>query len=322
MTRALLASVVLAMYLPFCGTQEMRPTTHPPGPRVSLWTAAADLPPRDMYFGPWGSDRAPDPFAVYTLVERKHTGVNPGMTVRDERGRTWVIKQSASTMPDEGPVEVVVSRVLSAVGYHQPPIYYMPSFTLKDDWGTHTEPGGRFALIEPSLKLRGTWSLQQNPFVGTDPYEGLLVMLLMFNSSDLKNSNNSIFEYRYEDSVEYWYVVRDLGTALGDTGKFAPAKNDARAFAHHGFMTGISDGFVQFAYKGFHRELFEDRITPDRVVWAAELLGTLSDREWIEAFLAGGYSPAQAAPFIDVLQRKIAEGRALAETIAAEERDE
>jgi hypothetical protein len=46
----------------------------------------------------------------------------------------------------------------------------MPTFTLKDDWGTHTEPGGRFALIEPSLRLRATWSLQQNPFVGTDPY--------------------------------------------------------------------------------------------------------------------------------------------------------
>jgi hypothetical protein len=312
MTRVVLLSI-LAFYVPFCGTQTMRPTLHPEGlPRASLWTPLADLPARDMYFGPWGAGRAPDPFAVYTLVERKHTGVNPGMTVRDDRGRTWVIKQAASTMPDEGPVEVVLSRVLSAVGYHQPPVYYMPSFTLEDDWGRHIEPGGRFALIEPSLKLRGTWSLQQNPFVGTDPYEGLLVILLMFNSSDLKNSNNSIFEYRNDDSVEHWFVIRDLGTALGSTGRFGPAKGDATAFARHGFMTGTQNGFVQFAYKGWHRELFADRLTPDHVVWAADLMATLSEQEWIEAFLAGGYTPAQAAPFIRVLQRKIAEGQALA----------
>lgn len=313
MTRVVVLPILVALYLPFCGAPAMRLTTHPPGlPRASLWTPLADLPARDMYFGPWGAARAPDPFAVYTLVERKHTGVNPGMTVRDDRGRTWIIKQAAAAIPDEGPVEVVLSRVLSAVGYHQPPIYYMPSFMLADDWGTHVEPGGRFALIEPSLKLRGTWSLQQNPFVGTDPYEGLLVILMMFNSSDLKNSNNSIFEYRSEDSVEYWYVVRDLGTALGSTGRFAPEKNDAAAFERHGFMTAVRNGFVEFAYAGWHQELFRDRITPDQVVWAANLMASLSEEEWIEAFLAGGYPPAQATRFTRVLQRKIADGQALA----------
>lgn len=319
MTRVVLLPILLAMYLPFCGTQTMRLTTHPPGlPRPSLWTPLADLPARDMYFGPWGVDRAPDPLAVYTLVEHKHGGINPGMTVRDERGRTWIIKQAARTMPDEGPVEVVLSRVLSAIGYHQPPIYYMPSFTLEDDWGRHIEPGGRFALIEPSLKLRGTWSLQQNPFVGTDPYEGLLVILAMFNSSDLKNSNNSIFEYRSGDSVEYWYVVRDLGTALGSTGRFGPAKGDAAAFARDGFITGVRNGLVEFAYAAWHQELFRERITPRQVGWAAELLGSLSEEEWIEAFLAGGYSPAKAARFITVLQRKIAAGRSLAEAAGAD----
>jgi hypothetical protein len=119
MFRVVVLSTMLGMYLPFCGMQTVRPTTHPPGPpRASLWLPPADLSPPDMYFGPWGSQRAPDPFSVYTLVERKHTGVNPGMTVRDDHGRTWVVKQAADAMPNEGPAEVVVSRVLSAVGYH------------------------------------------------------------------------------------------------------------------------------------------------------------------------------------------------------------
>ena len=83
-------------------------------------------------------------------------------------------------------------------------------------------------------------------------------------------------------------------------------------------MTGVRNGFVEFTYQGWHQELFRERITLDHVAWAANLLGSLSEREWIEAFLAGGYSPAQAAPFISVLQRKIADGRAARFTTPAE----
>ncbi len=80
---------------------------------------------------------------TYTLVERKHTGVNPGMTVRDARGREWSVKQAPpERQAEEGPIEVVLSRVLSAIGYHQPPVYFLPAFTLNDDWGTRVNPAG------------------------------------------------------------------------------------------------------------------------------------------------------------------------------------
>jgi hypothetical protein len=139
------APAVLAMYLPFCAT-EVRPTLHPPDtPAASLWEEPTDLPDRDLFHGQWGPERAPDPSAQYTFVERKHSGVNPGVTVRDPDGRQWSVKQA----PDggaagEGPVEVVLSRVLSAVGYHQPPVYFLPSFQLADDWGVHN--GARWTL--------------------------------------------------------------------------------------------------------------------------------------------------------------------------------
>src|SRR5678809_993978 len=86
-------------------------------------------------------------------------------------------------------------RDSSALGYHQPPVYYLPSFTMRDKSGVHTERGGRFRLAMPSLVDQGEWSWQQNPFVGQRAYQGLLVILLMFNSSDLKNSNNTLYEY-------------------------------------------------------------------------------------------------------------------------------
>ena len=312
---------VLAMYLPFCAVQHVRPTTHPSGlPVASLWTAPTDLADRDLFYGPWGPERAPDPAAVYSLVETKHTGVNPGMTVRDPEGREWNVKQAArDERPDEGPVEVAVSRVLSAVGYHQPPVYYLPSFTLKDDWGRHLEPGGRFRLKVTSLKDRGSWSFQQNPFVGTDPFEGLLVILMMFNASDLKNSNNTLYEFS-SGRHENWYVVRDLGTALGTTGRFVPEKNNVDAFERHGFLKGVRNGFVEFAYAGFHQEMVRDRITPGHVQWASDLLGSLEEHQWQEAFMAGGYKSAVATRFIRVLQQKIATGKTLAISLPGEQR--
>lgn len=167
------------------------------------------------------------------------------------------------------------------------------------------------------MKDRGTWSFQQNPFVGTDPYEGLLVILMMFNSSDLKNSNNVLYEYSSGDRRQYWYVVRDLGTALGTTGRFAPEKNKVDAFERHGFVNGVRNGFVEFTYAGFHQEIVRDRITPEHVRWASDLLGSLEERQWQEAFMAGGYKPAVAARFIRVLQQKIADGKALPRQSAA-----
>ena len=139
----------------------------PSVPGASLWQQPTDLASRDLLHGPWGAENAPDPKAAYTLVERKHTGVNLGMTVRDPKGREWSVKQPYPGAIDfEAPVEVVLSRLLSAIGYHQPPVYFLSTFTLKDDWGTHTEPGGRFRLDEPTLKSGGAWSWQENPFIG------------------------------------------------------------------------------------------------------------------------------------------------------------
>ena len=54
-----------------------RPTTPTPAePDASLWIEPANLADRDLYYGPWGKESAPKPDAVYTLVERKHEGVN------------------------------------------------------------------------------------------------------------------------------------------------------------------------------------------------------------------------------------------------------
>jgi hypothetical protein len=209
-------------------------------------------------------------------------------------------------------VEVTLSRILSAIGYHQPPVYYLAEFTLADDFGTHRERGGRFRLSDKSLKDRGEWSWQQNPFVGMRPYQGLLVTLLLFNSSDLKNANNTLYDHRVGDRVEPWYVVRDLGMALGDTGRLAPFRNDPNLFARTGFIRGVENGFVRFDYHGWHQELVRDRIEPDDVRFAVELLSQLTDRQWRDAFRAGGYPPAVADSFIRLIAMRITHAKRIA----------
>ena len=181
-------------------------------------------------------------------------------------GRARVARQAGAPQPPglpKAPVEVVLSRVLSAVGYHQPPVYFVPSFTMTDATGTHTEPGGRFRLKTDALVKRGEWSWQQNPFVGTKPYQGLLVILMMFDSSDLKNVNNTLYEANVPGSEpRLWYVVRDLGTALGETGRLTPKRSDPDLFERLRFINGVNDGYVEFNYHGWHQELLRHRITP------------------------------------------------------------
>ena len=95
-----------------------------------------------------------------TLVELKHTGVNPGMTVRDPQGREWSVKQPAPAAERrEGPVEVVVSRCCRRLATTSRRCITCRHSRSKDDWGRHVEPGGRFRLKVKSLKDRGTWSL-------------------------------------------------------------------------------------------------------------------------------------------------------------------
>ena len=310
---ALLVAVMLGAGLTACAGGKVpatAPTPAPPG--ASLWEAPNDLATRDLYHGPWGAENAPNPHGIYTLVERKHTGVNLGMTVRDAQDREWSVKQPYPGGVDaEGPVEVAVSRLLSAIGYHQPPVYHLHAFTLKDDWGTHTEVGGRFRLKRDSLKDTGTWRWEENPFVGSRPYQGLLVLMMMLNSTDLKNSNNTLYEHRDGERVDRWYVTRDLGAALGDTHKISPRKGHPDAFEKGPFIIGVTGGHVQFAYKGWYKKLVNDRITADDVAWASNLLAQLSDQQWQDAFRAAGYETDVANRFIRKLREKVEQGRSL-----------
>jgi hypothetical protein len=303
------AIVSLALGVSACAG-DIHPTVSPPVAQsrmAELWEKPADISARDLLNGPWGAAYAPVPNDDYTFLRKKRHGANPGVTVNDSQGREWHIKQGVEAQP-----EVVLSHVLSAIGYRQPPVYFLPSFTLNDESGRHTERGGRFRLHDSSLKNRGEWSWDRNPFVGTPPYQGLLVILVMFNSADLKNENNTVYEVKTQhEATVNWFVVRDLGSSLGEVGRFNPKENKPDAFEQLGFITGLSSGFVKFDYHAVHRDLVEHRIRPEDVVWASRLLAALTDKQWHDAFASAEYTPVVADRFIRKLHQKIEEGQRL-----------
>jgi hypothetical protein len=88
------------------------------------------------------------------------------------------------------------------------------------------------------------------------------------------------------------------------------SKNDLPGFEESGFIDGVEDGYVKFSYSGPNKPLLA-RITPGHVRWTAALMSRLSDKQWHDAFRAGGYSQEDAARYTAKFKEKIATGLAL-----------
>jgi hypothetical protein len=303
------AVVAVALSISACGGAiAIKPPDQPPTVEAirQLWIDPGSEP-RDLFWGIGGQKYAPDPDARYAFKERDAAGFSTKYDVKDPNGVEWNAK-----LGPEAQTEVVLSRILWGLGFHQQPIYYLPSWTLERDGRKSTESEARF---RPKLKeferLDEYWWWQQNPLVGTHELNGLLVVLLMFNSTDLKNDNNAIYKLNEPmEGAPRWFIVRDLGASLGETGKMYPRRNCLECFEQHGFITGIDGEKVSFDYVGRHQELLS-MIRPADVRWAADRLQRLTDKQWHDAFRAANYSDSDAERYIRKVKEKIDDGLAL-----------
>lgn len=276
-----------------------------PAQMAELWRLPDDLERRDLLYGPGGLQLVPDPGARYEQLDEDKKGFSPGYDVRDPRGRTWSVK-----LGPEARTEVVVSRLLWALGYRQPSIYYVPTWSLTHE-GRTTRPGpARFRYEDPARPKVGEWSWRDNPFIGTRELNGLFVLNILVNNWDVKTSQNTLYRVSTEGATRHWYVVRDLGASLGKTNWFFPGKrDDIEAFEKEGFIDRVEGNRVTFHYKGAWLEpQTPANITPDDVVWTCQLAARLSDQQWLDAFRAGGYADDIAARYIRRLKQKIDEG--------------
>ncbi len=301
MSPAAIAALVLAAVL---AAPALPP---PPADLAELWIEPE--PGRDLFHGVGGAALAPTPLDLFTVTAVKRGGFSGGYTVRDGAGREW----SAKLYP-EARTEIVASRILWAVGYHQPPLYLLEQWHADGASGPNPQPVARFREEKPDLHgltEAGDWAYDDNPFVGSQPLAGLLVLQVMLGNSDLKPQNNQRYTLsRPFEGARTWYVARDLGHTFGRTGVLGAPRDDVEVFDRTPFVKAVTNGVVEFDYRGLRRALFAE-ITVGDVQWICRRLAALSDRQWAEAFRAGGYPDATAQRYIRRLKQKIAEGLAL-----------
>jgi hypothetical protein len=266
-------------------------------------------PDRNLFYGVGGRRLAPDADGKYKVIEIKRGGFSRGYTVIGPEDREWSVK-----FPPEAGTEVVASRLFWGIGYHQPPIYLLTGWTAERATSPNPQLPARFRQKDPDLHgldAGDAWSYYQNPFVGTRQMQALLVLQAMLGNSDLKDEQNVIYtlERDYEGASR-WYVARDLGHTFGRTGVIDAPRGDIDVFEATPFIRGIEDGRVRLDYRGRHRVLFDD-IRPADVHWICQQLNRLTDRQWTDAFRAGGIEGPLADRFIRRMKQKIAEGLAL-----------
>lgn len=271
-----------------------------------FWTAPSSA--RELYYGVGGRELEPAKDAVYNEEATDPRGFSTTIDLKDETGGEWRAKIGV-----EAQSEVTSSRLVWALGYPQPPAYYVPVLKVREKSGNNKVALHYHARVRPKVKwiqAEGIWSWYQNPFVGTPEYRGLLVLMMILNSTDLKADNNELTLVKQQEPPSRWYIVKDLGATLGATGRMDPVRNDINQFERHGFIKGVRNGHVQFEFRGRHQPLLR-QITPADVRWTCERLAKLTDEQWRDAFRAGGYADPIAKRYIERIRVKIREGLAL-----------
>jgi hypothetical protein len=314
---AVLCALGFAVHAGACGriTREVRIVTADRPANVNeLWQEPSNLQQRDLFHGPGGFQLMPRD-ATFTFVARDTSGWSPGFDVRSQDGTDWSVK-----LGPEAQSEVVSSRILWALGFHQPPMYFLERWSLTGI-ESGPQPAGRFRPSLANQKVIADWSWYENPFVGSRAFGGLVVANLILNSWDWKTSNNKIYELSDPvNGVSRWYVVRDLGASLGRTtypsvlkwfrlrGFGQGTRNDLPGFESQEFITRVdSRSRPEFDYRGIYRDVI-DTVTSADVRWVCGLLNRLTDEQWRDAFRAGGYEPEQTARYVAKIKAKIAQG--------------
>ena len=315
-----LKAVLVVAALVACTHAPQAQPQAPPFDLTELWQEPTDLLQRDLFAGPGGSTLAPPPTGgSYEFVDYKTAGSNPGYDVRDASGRMWSVKLGI-----EAQSEVTTSRILWAMGFHQPANYFVNEFTLTGTDGGLKETA-RFRTDLAPWTAAGEWQWYENPFLNMPQFRGLIVAQLVVNNWDLKTTNNRIYESADPAAQpRRLYMVRDVGSSLGHSKQFPlfkilgtrggqGSKNDLEGFEEQGFITGTEGDRVSFDYRGMNQALV-NRVTVADVIWACERLARIPDGHWQAAFRAGAYPQDHADRYIRKIKEKIAQGLALKTT--------
>ena len=302
------------------------------GPAV-LWRYPADIAARNLYYGSGGKED--EPTGSFVFQKEDLGGSSPKFDVVDEQGVKWRVK-----MGDEARPETAASRLVWAVGYFTNEDYFMPKLQVKDMGSLQrgrsmVEPGGIVYNVRLKRYLRnekkiGTWAWANDPFAKTREWNGLRVLMAVINNWDLKDENNAVYQVRGPQGAEQVYMVSDLGASFGTIGLSwtrRGSKSNLSAYSHSKLIRQQKPDFVDFYVPsrpalirfpsphelGLRMGLRWIALGIPRADarWMGDLLAHLSPQQIRDAFRAARYSPEQVEGFSEVVEKRIAELRAL-----------
>jgi hypothetical protein len=299
---------------PTVTTQSRAPQAAPGAPLLELWSEPSDLETRDLLVGSAPLAGAPLKNVQYMVKKRDTSGYSKGYDVTGPDGRDWDVK-----VGKEAQTEIVLSRILWALGYHQPATYYMTDWQLAGTYDDEGQPA-RFRL-QSDHETEGEWKWLDNPFAESRPMHGLIAINALLSNWDFKTSNNRV--YRMTDAkqeIAKRYVVQDLGASLGKPRVFPipiGTRNEIEDFEGSLLIKEVKGSRVVLNFRSpLHRDILE-RLTVDDIVWACELMNRLADAQLDDAFEAAGYTPDIRSRYVTKIRAKIREGLALRSTLNA-----
>ena len=291
--------------------------------RAVIWRDPGRIADLDLEAGPCGAQGAPA--GPFSFIEEHDTGSQPNVSVRDRAGREWRIKWGP-----EVHTEVIGTRLAWALGFFAEQSYFVARGRITgardlrrakasiDEQGDFTD--ARFELNEPGVVKHFDahgWAWHDNPFAGTRELNGLKILMMLVSNWDNKDvrdvgrgSNTAIFEYRVgKHAREARYLIIDWGAAMGAWGNniLQRGRWDPEAFAAQNevFVTGVTDGFVQWGYQGQRTADMVQNITREDVRWFHRLAGQLTDDQLRGALRASGATAEETERFAAALRERL-----------------
>ena len=299
------SAISLVIFLLLCSAvfaQKKSKKTPPTGKPV-MWEQV-NISQKNLFLGPGGNSMQPD-LSRITYIKEEKAGFNKKYRIKDGSGRVWVAK-----LGREAQSETAAVRFMWALGYKTEINYLVPSITIP---GKGTFKNVRLEARPENIERLDEWKWKDNPFIGTNEFQGLKIMMVFLNNWDIVDVQNKMLLVDTKNGKELQYIISDLGATFGKLGnnnlplfyRLGRSVNKPSHYIKSSFIKEVEDRKVELAYKGKNRSTFRN-ISVGQARWLANLLLQLSDKQIEDAFRAANYAPADLKTLKQAVKNRIA----------------